>query len=237
MSLYLNSTASTTHTINNKSGYYSSLQKSKFIAHDHCTTDCQQRIYCPESKGMKVWHSHTQHNFVCQSLAETPDMIIVFGGFCIFLSAGKKKNIMEVYIQVPFRFFKLQWPPAMVWVTIIHCFNKHTKTHQNKTKKPDPKFSLCLATSIWGKLTKARSTYSTTDTYGNQSVWISTQDTSIMCIFFFCRQKLSKERPIYVTLLISVSKNATICTLVRLLLLLLYVLQPSCKYLQKHFQG
>lgn len=149
----------------------------------------------------------------------------------------KKKNKMDVYIQVPFRFFKLQWPPAMVWVTIIHCFNKHTKTHQNKTKKPDPKFSLCLATSIWEKLTKARSTYSTTDIYGNQSVWVSTQDTSIMCIFFFFRQKLSKERLIYVTLLISVSKNATICTLVRLLLSLLYVLQPSCKYLQKHFQG
>lgn len=57
---------------------------------------------------VKGWECDTghQHNFVRQSFAETPDMIILFDGFSIFLSAGKK--LMEAYIQVPFRFFELQ---------------------------------------------------------------------------------------------------------------------------------
>lgn len=143
MSLCLNSTASTTHTINNKSGYYSSLQKSKFIAHDHCTTDCQQRIYCPESKGMKVWHSHTQHNFVCQSLAETPDMIIVFDGFCIFLSAGKKKKKWK-YISKSL-LDSLNCSDHLLWFespsyTALTNTQKPTKTKQ---KNPTPNF-LCV---------------------------------------------------------------------------------------------
>lgn len=87
-----------------------------------------------KAKGWECDVGH-QHNFVYQSLAETPDIIILFDGFCIFLSAGEEgKKKRKVYIQVSFRFFEL-----LLWFQSLSYTAFTSKQMNQQTNNPPPK--------------------------------------------------------------------------------------------------